>query len=100
MPPASAKRFEKILSPKRSGKNRRLYSYNDLEKAKLILYLTRNLALNLSGVKIMLGILNELNISTVEYMLLIKKISNDKNINEDENISKSFKKGRKIKKDL
>ena len=40
---------EGILCPNRSQKNRRNYSLNDLERAKLILFLTRNLALNLSG---------------------------------------------------
>ena len=48
---------EGILSPQRSAKNRRYYSFDDFEKAKLILFLTRNLALNLSGVKIILAML-------------------------------------------
>lgn len=64
---------EKLLSPKRNKKNRRLYSYEDIEKGRLILYLTRNLAMNLSGVKAVLGLLSELNIKTSECLLLIKK---------------------------
>ena len=50
---------EGILSPNRSQKNRRNYSLDDLEKARLVLFLTRNLALNLSGVKIILAMLEE-----------------------------------------
>ena len=88
---------EKILSPKRSGKNRRLYSYNDLEKGKLILHLTRNLAMNLSGVKTILGLFDELKVEAKDYMFLIKKISLKNNINENENILKTSKRGRKPK---
>ena len=40
-----------LLCPKRNNKNRRLYSQNDIEKGKLILYLTRNLAMNLYNLK-------------------------------------------------
>lgn len=88
---------EKILSPKRSGKNRRLYSYNDLEKAKLILYLTRNLAINLSGVKAILGLFDELKVEAKDYIPLIKKVSLKNNIDENENILKTSKRGRKPK---
>jgi len=88
---------EKILTPQRSGKNRRLYSYNDIEKGKLILYLTRNLALNLLGVKTVLGIFDEFNIAPSNYLSLIKKISDKININENENILKTSKRGRKPK---
>ena len=49
---------EKILQPARSKNNRRLYSQKDLEKAKLIQYLTQNLALNLTGVKVVLELLH------------------------------------------
>ena len=64
-----------LLTPSRSSKNRRLYSQNDIEKAKLILYLTRNLALNLTGVKTVLGILEEQKIKPEKYIDLINKIS-------------------------
>lgn len=66
---------EGILAPARNSKNRRLYSQNDLQKAKLILFLTRNLAINLSGVKTILGLFEELNIESKNHMKLIKKIS-------------------------
>ena len=54
-----------LLTPTRSENNQRLYSYSDLEKAKLIIYFTRNLALNLAGVKIILGLLEELKLNQI-----------------------------------
>ena len=89
---------EGLLCPNRSIKNRRMYSYNDLEKAKLILYLTRNLAMNLSGVKTILGLFDELKVEAKDYMFLIKKISLKNNIDENENILKTSKKRKKAKK--
>ena len=84
---------EKLLSPMRTNKNRRLYSLNDLEKGKLILYLTRNLALNLNGVKLILKIIENYKISFDE----IKQIVLDTRINEEENIIKTNRRGRKAK---
>ena len=86
-----------LLCPKRTEKNRRLYSQNDIEKAKLILYLTRNLAMNLSGVKTILRILNKFNVKENEYMPLIKETSVENNVDEDENILKNKRRGRKPK---
>ncbi len=88
---------QKLLVPSRNVKNRRLYSQNDIEKAKLILYLTRNLALNLAGVKTILGLFDELNINPKIYLKLVEKISIKNNFNEQENIIKSSKRGRKTK---
>ena len=88
---------EGLLCPNRSIKNRRMYSNNDLEKGKLILYLTRNLAMNLSGVKTILGLFDELKVEAKDYMFLIKKISLKNNIDENENILKTSKRGRKPK---
>ena len=45
---------QKLLVARRSKQNRRLYSLNDIEKGKLIQFLTRNLAINLAGVRIVL----------------------------------------------
>jgi len=87
---------EKLLIPARIN-GRRLYSQNDLEKGRLIQYLTRNLALNLSGVRVILGIFKELNFEVKEYAELINKISIKNNINESENILKTKKRGRKHK---
>ncbi len=89
---------EGILSPKRTDKNRRNYSIDDLERAKLILFLTRNLALNLSGVKIILKILEENNIEPKDYIKYIDKIAKLANINtnvQEDNIKKTSKRGRK-----
>ena len=89
---------EGILSPKRSDKNRRNYSLDDLEKAKLVLFLTRNLALNLSGVKIILAILKDSKVQPKSYLNYVKKIAELANINTEEqeiNIEKTSKRGRR-----
>lgn len=86
-----------LLRPTRTEKNRRMYSQNDIEKGKLILYLTRNLAMNLSGVKTILRILDKLKVKEKEYMSLFKETSIENNINEKDNILKTRKRGRKPK---
>ena len=86
-----------LLCPTRTNKNRRMYSQNDIEKGKLILYLTRNLAMNLSGVKTILRILDKLKVKEKEYMSLFKEASIENNINEEDNILKTRKRGRKPK---
>jgi len=89
---------EGILSPSRSDKNRRCYSLDDLEKAKLIQFLTRNLALNLAGVKIILGILEMNKVQPKDYMEYISKIAKKAKIDADiqkNNIEKTSKRGRK-----
>jgi len=89
-----------ILSPKRSEKNRRNYSLDDLERAKLVLFLTRNLALNLSGVKIILSILEQNKIEPKNYISYINDIAQKANIDtnvQEINIEKTSKRGRKPK---
>ena len=89
---------EGILTPQRTDKNRRNYTLDDLEKAKLILFLTRNLALNLSGVKIILKILEENKIEPKNYIEYIDKIAKLANIDtstQENNIQKTSKRGRK-----
>ena len=89
-----------ILCPQRTEKNRRNYSLDDLEKAKLILFLTRNLALNLSGVKIILAILEQQKIKPMEYMSFIEEIAKTAGINtkvQENNIEKTARRGRKPK---
>lgn len=91
---------EGILSPGRSAKNRRYYSLNDLEKAKLVLFLTRNLAMNLSGVKMILAILEENKIKPQDYIEYIKKIAKTAHIDtkiQEDNIVKTARRGRKTK---
>ena len=86
---------ENILVPKRSLGNRRLYSIKDIEKAKLILFLTRNLAINLSGVKIIIEILNKIKINKKDYIDFIDFTAKSVKINQNENIIRSLKRGRK-----
>lgn len=90
---------EGILSPKRSEKNRRYYTLEDLEKAKLIQFLTRNLLLNLSGVKIVLAILEQEKIKPENWISYIEKIAQKANITnkiQSENILKADKRGRPL----
>lgn len=89
-----------ILSPKRTDKNRRNYSLDDLDKAKLIIFLTRNLALNLSGVKIILAMLEQNKVEPKNYLSYIEKIAKSAGINtqeQEDNIKKTSKRGRKAK---
>lgn len=91
---------EGILSPSRTIKNRRNYSFDDLEKAKLILFLTRNLALNLSGVKIILAMLENMKVKPAQYLSYVEKIANEAGIDlktQKDNIEKTSKRGRKPK---
>ncbi|MBQ4647189.1 MAG: MerR family transcriptional regulator [Candidatus Gastranaerophilales bacterium] len=91
---------EGILCPKRTDKNRRNYSLDDLEKAKLILFLTRNLALNLAGVKIILAMLEKNKIKPADYLPFVEKIAKDAGIDttaQKNNIEKTSKRGRKPK---
>ena len=92
---------EGILTPKRSDGDRRLYSFNDVEKAKFILFLTRNLALNLSGVKIIIAMLEKTNIKPKDYQSYVEKIAKLAKIDTDiqkVNIEKTSKRGRKVSK--
>ena len=86
-----------ILSPKRNEKNRRMYSNNDLEKAKLILYLTRNLALNISGVRLILAMIEDKEIEPKNYISFVKTLIEKININEEDNVIKTARRGRKPK---
>ncbi len=89
---------EGILCPNRTTKNRRHYSINDLEKAKVVLFLTRNLALNLSGVKIILALLEVNKVKQEDYMDYITKIVKATKIDakvQEENIKKTSSRGRK-----
>ena len=91
---------EGILIPKRTDKNRRNYSFNDLERAKLVLFLTRNLAMNLNGVKIILAMLEQIKVKPSEYIQYINKIAKSANIDtqaQEVNIEKTSKRGRKAK---
>lgn len=88
---------EGILVPKRTEGNQRYYTLDDLEKAKAIQFLTRNLALNLSGVKLILGLLENMKIEPKKYISKIQKIAIEANIDtevQQTNIEKTSRRGR------
>ncbi len=88
---------EKILKPHRTDKNRRMYSIQDIQKGEFILFLTRNLALNLASVKIILALLAQNNIKPEEYINYIDEAAKTANIDNEvqkDNIYKTKKRGR------
>jgi len=93
-----------LLSPSRSPKKRRMYSFCDIERGKIIQYLTRELGINLSGVKIILHLLEQQNINTANILEYIKTVAEDVNITleiQTENRIKLSRRGRKpTKKDI
>ncbi len=93
---------EQILVPKRSSKNRRLYSISDIEKGKFIQFLARDLGINLSGIKIILHLLEQLNIKQEEYQIYLEKVAESVNITQEmqeQNKIKLARRGRKPKLD-
>ncbi|MFA6988847.1 MAG: MerR family transcriptional regulator [Candidatus Gastranaerophilaceae bacterium] len=91
-----------LLSPSRSPKNRRLYSFNNIERGKFIQYLTKDLGINLSGVKIIFHLLNQQGIDYDNYIDHLKKIAKKLNISEQDQQDKReklSKRGRKANKD-
>ena len=89
---------ESILVPSRSPKNRRLYSFNDIERGKFVQYLTRELGINLAGIKIIVHLLKQQNISPAKYMDHISKVAEALNISpevQEENRIKLSRRGRK-----
>lgn len=65
---------EGLLCPKRTAGNQRGYLENDLERAKVILYLTRALSVNLNGVKIILNFLEKGRLKPELALSLLKDI--------------------------
>lgn len=93
---------ENILVPDRSPKNRRLYSFNDIERGKFVQYLTRELGINLAGIKIIFHLLKQLNVQPACYMEHIGKVANELNISpeiQEENRIKLSRRGRKKQSD-
>ena len=91
---------ESILIPSRSPKNRRLYSFNDIERGKFIQYLTRELGINLAGIKIIVHLLKQQNVAPSKYMEHISKVAQELNISpevQEENRIKLSRRGRKSK---
>lgn len=89
---------EGILSPKRTEKNRRYYTLDDFEKAKAIIFLMRNLAFNMAGVKLLFILMEEKGVKPSEYLSFIEKLAKIAEIStqtQEINIVKSSKRGRK-----
>lgn len=59
--PQTLRQYEKegLVVPTRSNGKMRLYSQEDIEKIKLIMFLTREKGVNLAGVEIILRLKNE-----------------------------------------
>jgi len=65
----------KVLVPTRTQKNRKLYSFNDVETGKFIQYLAKTLGINLIGVKIILILLIGNKIEPENYFDFINTIT-------------------------
>lgn len=91
---------EGILSPKRTNTNRRLYSLEDVEKGKVILYLTRQLGINLCGVRLIFHFMQQLKVAPNNYVNYLSKVAKTLNITEEQQAIKKeklSKRGRKPK---
>lgn len=91
---------EELLTPSRSPKNRRLYSMKDIELGKFIQYLTKEMGINLAGIKIIFNLLEKQNIALTEYINYIAVIAKELNITpemQQKNREKLSKRGRKKK---
>lgn len=75
---------QNLLSPKRTDTNRRGYTDDDIEHAKLILYLTRELNVNLNGVKIILAFLKKNRLNSELGLELLKTMAKSLGIIENE----------------
>ncbi|MBR1617631.1 MerR family transcriptional regulator [bacterium] len=83
-----------LLCPGRSTKNRRNYTMKDVERAKVIYFMTRNLALNLCGVKILLAILEKEKVASsdmMKYVLELTKLAKISKQEQEINIKKTEK---------
>ena len=91
---------ENILVPSRSPKNRRLYSFNDIERGKFVQYLTKELGINLAGIKIIFHLLKQLKVTAPQYIDHISNVAKELNISpeiQEENRIKLSRRGRKPK---
>ena len=91
---------EELLSPSRSPKNRRLYSMKDIELGKFIQYLTKEMGINLAGIKIIFNLLDKQKIHLKDYIEYISVIAKELNITpemQQQNREKLSKRGRKKK---
>ena len=89
---------QKLLVARRSKQNRRLYSLNDIQKGKLIQFLTRNLAINLAGVRIVLRLVEMEKIKPELYIKYIKDVAKSAKIDskiQQYNAERLSKRGKK-----
>lgn len=92
---------ESILVPLRSPKNRRLYSFNDIERGKFVQYLTRELGINLAGIKIIFHLLTQQKVDPDKCLNHISEVAQHLNISpetQQENRIKLSRRGRKTTK--
>ena len=92
---------QRLLVAKRSKQNRRLYSLNDIEKGKLIQFLTRNLAINLAGVRIILKLLEVGKVKPdlyIQYINDVAKSAKIDNKTQQYNVERLSKRGKKVNK--
>jgi MerR family transcriptional regulator, heat shock protein HspR len=78
--PQTLRFYEKrgLIKPSRSKGNTRLYSWDNIEKLKLILRLTNELGVNLAGVEVILNMRDAMKIlekekEDLEHQLTLKK---------------------------
>jgi len=92
-----------LLSPSRSPKKRRMYSFTDIERGKIIQYLTRELGINLAGVKIIFHLIEQQKIENSKILEYIKTVAESVNITleiQEENRIKLSRRGRKPSKNI
>ncbi len=78
---------EAILCPQRSDKQRRLYSMKDIEKGRFIQYLTRDLGINIAGVRFILYFAENSSLSSVDYIPYFQQVAEQLNISPEEQLS-------------
>ncbi len=87
---------QNILVPQRSQGNKRLYSLEDIELGRFILFLTRNLAINLAGVKIIINLLRQnKRIKAENYVDYVKELSGLSEAELEHNAKRLSARGRK-----
>jgi len=92
---------EKILKPYRTPKNRRLYTMEDVEMGRFVQFLTRDIGVNLVGVKVVIEFLKKLGVAPADYISYTKKLASRIEITEDVqeyNRERLSKRGRKVNK--
>ena len=92
---------EGILKPERTGTNRRDYTLNDLDKGRVILFITRNLFLDLNAVKLLNAVFEDKGIKNpAEQLEYLEKIAQKAGFTKEiqaKNIEKAVNRGTKAK---